>query len=89
MFGMTTDLISPQLVPAIVGSIIFAMIGFVLLVLAACAAYRIVDRLTPGTLGEQLVPVHGAPNVALAVVVGLMLLGMILGTAVVIAAAIH
>lgn len=91
MLFADSEIVSPHLVPALIGSLIFVLVGTVLLVLGLPMAMRVVDRNTPGKLADQLVPTaHAAqPNVALAIVVGLMLLGMIHGVATIIAAAIH
>lgn len=81
----------PNLLPAMIGTGIFVAFGALMLILLLPAAVRLVDKATPGDLSTQLVPLagHGQPNVALAIVVGCMMLGTILGMAVIIAAAIH
>ena len=91
MLFATSEIVSPQLVPALVGSLVFALVGMIMLILFPTVAMKLVDRATPGKLADELVPNRSVaqPNVALAIVVGLMLLGMIHGLATIIAAAIH
>jgi uncharacterized membrane protein YjfL (UPF0719 family) len=60
------------------GSVLFALIG----VLIFWVCFLIVDKLTPYDLWDEIV---GKQNVALAIVVG----AMCLGIAVIVAAAIH
>jgi uncharacterized membrane protein YjfL (UPF0719 family) len=52
------------------------VVVFALALVLFALAWRVVDWITPGKLNEQLVPRVGTPNVALAIVVGSMLLGL-------------
>jgi hypothetical protein len=83
--------VSPQLLPAVVGSLVFTLVGVILILLLLPVLWRVMDRLTPGNLGEQLVPGGHVtqPNRALAHVVANMTGALILGVAIIIAAAIH
>jgi len=63
-----------HLINSTVISVYFAAIGIILLVVAKW----IIDKVTPGDLAKQIVPVdsNAQPNVALAVLVGSMLIGI-------------
>jgi uncharacterized membrane protein YjfL (UPF0719 family) len=63
---------------AVFGSILYALIGVVVFWLS----FLIIDKLTPYNLWEELVEKQ---NVALAVVVG----AMVLGISIIVAAAVH
>jgi hypothetical protein len=91
MLFAETEFLPPHLLPAMIGTLVFVSFGVLLYLVLLPAAVRLVDKHTPGNLAGQLVPTEFAttPNVALAIVVGLMLLGLINGVATIIAAAIH
>lgn len=82
---MFAELFSPQLPQAMMGSVVFVLLALVLFLVS----WRVIDKITPGKLNKELCPDGprdlNPPNVALAIVVGSMMLGM----AVIIAAAIH
>ena len=65
-------------VPALLNSLIFALVGLVIF----CLGFYIIDRLTPYNLWQELVE---KKNTALAIVVGMVALGI----CIIIAAAIH
>lgn len=86
----SVEIVSPNLLSGVIGSVIFVAIGMVMLVLIKPLLWRMADKMTPGNLDEQLVPANGkAPNVALAIVVGAVIGTSILGMAIIIAASIH
>ena len=60
------------------GSIVFSMVGFLLLAIA----YFIVEKTAPNVLKRELIDEH---NTALAVVIG----SLVLGLSIIIASAIH
>ena len=70
--------IIPDLLANIAAAIIFTVIGVVLFV----AAFVIMDRLTPGSLWQELIEKR---NTALAILVGAMSIGL----SIIIAAAVH
>ena len=72
---METEWMKPA---ALIGSIVFALLG----VLVFWLCFVIIDKLTPYKLWHELVEKH---NVALAIVVG----AMSLGISIIIAAAVH
>lgn len=68
----------PGLLPAVMGSLIFVIVGSILL----AVVWRVIDWITPGKLNDELVPPqpaysvgHKQPNIALAIVVGCFVLG--------------
>lgn len=67
-----------QLLPNIVGAIVFALIGVVLF----AAAFYLIDKSTPGSIWKEILDEH---NTALAILMGCMALGL----AIIVAAAIH
>ncbi len=80
----TAEFFAPTFLPSLATSAVFALAALVLFV----PFWKFIDWLTPGNLNDELLgsPLAGKqPNVALAVVVGALVLGFCL----IIAAAIH
>lgn len=78
----SADLLHPNLAPSLLWSAIFAIVAIAMFPLV----WRLIDRITPGDLAEELLGRNGRqPNTALAIVVG----AMVLGFCIIIAAAIH
>lgn len=67
-----------ELLPVLVTTLLFVLVGLVVFALA----YLVIDKVTPFSVRKELEEDH---NVALAIVIG----SVILGTALIIAAAIH
>ena len=67
-----------ELLPVLVTTLLFVMLGLVIFALA----YLVIDKVTPFSVRKELEEDH---NVALAIVIA----SVILGTALIIAAAIH
>ena len=67
----------PQL-PDYFGTMVAAItLIFMVVMVLFFVGWRAIDKITPGNLNNELVPVQPrAPNVALAIVVGSMILGM-------------
>lgn len=76
----TLGLIVPirELVPVLVTTLLFVLLGLVIFALA----FLVIEKVTPFSVRKELEEDH---NVALAIVIG----SVILGTALIIAAAIH
>jgi putative membrane protein len=67
-----------ELLPVLVTTLLFVLLGLVIFALA----YKVIDKVTPFSVRKELEEDH---NVAMAIVIG----SVILGTALIIAAAIH
>ena len=67
-----------ELLPVLVTTLLFVLVGLVIFALA----YLVIDKVTPFTVRKELEEDH---NVAMAIVIA----SVILGTALIIAAAIH
>jgi uncharacterized membrane protein YjfL (UPF0719 family) len=67
----------------LLGTTVYCLYGFILLVIA----FKIIDKITPGDLGKELIGDNkeGTPNLALGIFSGLMFLGICL----IVAASIH
>ena len=85
----TATQVSTSLLPAdfwqgLLGTTIYFFFGLLLLVVA----WRVIDWITPGDLNKQILGTEtpdGKPNVALAILAGLMFLGL----AIIVAVTIH
>lgn len=78
----SVSLFHPAFVPALLQSVIFAIVAFGLFFIF----WKVIDKVTPGNLNiEILGSSQRPPNIALAIVVG----SMALGFCIIIAAAIH
>lgn len=69
---------SPELVPNLVDALIYAVVGMVIFLLS----FLILDKVTPASLWHEIIEEH---NTALAIMIG----GISIGIAIVIAAAIY
>ncbi|MFN2500283.1 MAG: DUF350 domain-containing protein [Pyrinomonadaceae bacterium] len=76
MFGLVVPI--RELLPVLVTTLLFVLVGLVIFALA----FLVIEKVTPFSVRKELEEDH---NVAMAIVIG----AVILGTALIIAAAIH